>query len=123
MEGRVFAEKVQYNIYRIVQEALNNIEKHASKAQKVVVQLIHHVNNKMSADIEFEEFISLTIEDDGQGFDRKTFTPGLGLSNMKDRAEELGGTFEIDSSPGRGTIILVKIPAEVKGLDARNVSI
>ena len=117
IEGRIFAEKVQYNIYRIVQEALTNIEKHAPTAHKVVIQLIHHVNNELGDEMDFEEFISLTIEDDGQGFDSNKYTPGLGLSNMKDRAEELGGTFEIDSSPGRGTIILIKIPAEVKGLD------
>ena len=114
VEGRKFAEKVQHNIYRIVQESLNNIEKYAGNPQKVVIQLIHHTENDISAN---GEYLSLTVEDDGCGIDMNKLIPGMGILNMKDRAEELGGSFDIDSYPGRGTIVMVKIPAEMKAWD------
>jgi signal transduction histidine kinase len=84
-------------IYRIVQEALNNCTAHAH-ASCVRVRLE-----------EDNEYCALSIEDDGVGFDpaRKR---GLGLLGMHERVARLGGTLVIDSAPGKGTRICVKIP-------------
>jgi PAS domain S-box-containing protein len=88
-------------IYRIVQEALNNIAKHAN-ANKVSITL----------GIEAEQ-IQLQIQDDGIGFDlsqvRTEHT--LGLSGMRERARLLGGKFKLHTSPDEGTFIGVTLPA------------
>lgn len=99
-----FDEKIEINIYRIVQEALTNLVKH-SKATSFSVQLIR--NNK---------FIRVIITDDGIGFDTKgdqygNFNNyGMGLLNMKERVESMGGKFKIDSSPNNGTMLVFEIP-------------
>ncbi len=84
--------------YRIVQEALQNIARHA-QAKTADVQLFLH-----------DDELVLTIEDDGRGFDLKSKPKGIGLENMQLRATNAGGIFEINSEPGRGTHILVSIP-------------
>ena len=94
---------LETSLYRITQEALNNVMKHAS-ANKVSV-LFHHSTTG----------ISLVIEDDGKGFvpDVKLRGPGaggLGSVGMRERSELLGGTFEIESFPGRGTTVVCRIP-------------
>ncbi|HEV7700059.1 MAG TPA: PAS domain S-box protein [Pyrinomonadaceae bacterium] len=99
---------VETNIYRIAQEALNNILKHAD-AKEVSVTL-----NQTSTET------VLVIEDDGRGFGvesadiHTTATGGLGLVGMRERAALLGGRFEIESSPGEGTTIFVRIPVKVE---------
>ncbi len=86
-------------IYRIIQEALNNAFKH-SGADRVHVHLRKE-----------EDLLALSIRDNGNGFDAagqsdsESQNGGLGLTGMKDRAELSGGTFEIESEEGRGTII------------------
>jgi signal transduction histidine kinase len=86
-------------IYRISQEALNNIAKH-SQADSVRLSL------KKAADR-----IELAIRDNGRGFDLEgtlsadTSRKGLGLTSMRERTELSGGRFEIESTPGKGTII------------------
>jgi two-component system, sensor histidine kinase LadS len=86
------------HIFRLLQEALHNIEKHA-KATEVDIQLIG-----------YEEELVITIDDDGVGFDLSKNTKGLGLETMKSRVDAFSGTFEIASYPNKGTNILVKIP-------------
>jgi PAS domain S-box-containing protein len=90
-------------VYRIVQEALTNIGKHARAAH---VSIITRKDDGMA---------SLSIEDDGRGFDptataRDSEMKGLGLATMKGRAEMIGGTFAVEAGPGRGTRILVRLP-------------
>jgi PAS domain S-box-containing protein len=86
-------------IYRISQEALNNIAKH-SQADSVRLSL------RKAAGL-----IELAIRDNGKGFDPERTLPadgprkGLGLTSMRERAELAGGTFAIESTPGKGTII------------------
>jgi signal transduction histidine kinase len=93
-------------IYRVCQEAMNNIAKH-SKANLVTFSL-----RKNNGPIE------LTIQDNGQGFDMKdissmeSYKRGMGLSSMRERAETLGGSFTIESAKGSGTIIRVSWPIE-----------
>ena len=83
----------QLAVYRITQEALSNCIKHA-QATKVIVQISQ--NN---------ELLSLTIEDNGVGFDLKQGKTGHGLQNMKNRAKLLNATLEIVSEKGEGTTI------------------
>ncbi len=91
-------------IYRIAQEALSNIAKHA-EASTATVQLHHN-----------HRTVSLMIEDNGKGFDiedtraRKGSDRGLGLLSMKERSEGLNGIFHIESSGNAGTKIFVEIP-------------
>ena len=80
-------------IFRICQEAMNNIAKH-SQASLVNLSLRKEDNK-----------ILLTIQDNGQGINLDTVRRGLGLSTMRERAELSGGSFEIESAIGKGTII------------------
>lgn len=97
---------LEVNIYRIAQEALNNIGKHA-QARGVDVQLLRQ-----------GERIRLLIEDDGKGFRlggplrRSSERGGMGLVSMRQRVGTFGGTLDIDSTPGHGTQITVDIPLE-----------
>ena len=101
--GRL-APDVETNLYRIAQEALNNILKHA-KAKEVSVTFNQTGNEAV-----------LVIEDDGRGFEpEKTGASaqgGLGLVGMRERATLLGGRLEIESKPGSGTAIYARIPAD-----------
>ena len=87
-------------LYRILQEAFQNIQKHAS-ATRVDVQLFLHKGELL-----------LAIEDNGKGFDVEVFRSGLGTRNMRTRAERIGGTFDISSAPSKGTSIMVTVPFE-----------
>ncbi|MBI5670619.1 MAG: PAS domain S-box protein [Chloroflexi bacterium] len=82
-------------LYRIAQEALNNITKH-SKARHVTVNLRGEANA-----------VELTIQDDGRGFDATTPSGGLGLQMMRERAEAIGAQLEITSGSGQGTAVRV----------------
>jgi signal transduction histidine kinase len=90
--------------FRIAQEALSNIRKHA-EASKVAVAL--------SGD---EEGFTVRISDDGIGFDPSVAEapePGhLGLPTMRERAELTGGTWRLESAPGRGTTVEFRVPFE-----------
>ena len=95
---------MEISIYRIVQEALNNIRRHA-QASKVDVQLKFQ-----------EDHLSIEITDDGKGFDvRQTIESSLsdnrmGLNGIKQRAEWLGGSVVFKSHKSRGTSVLVQLP-------------
>ena len=84
-------------VYRVVQEALNNCAQHAqaSAAQVFVRQETGQ--------------ILVTVQDDGTGFDPERVR-GLGLLGMEERTRHLGGTFQVDSRPGRGTLLRVTLP-------------
>lgn len=88
-------------LYRIVQEATNNVMKYAN-ASKYSIQLFLYSNQ-----------IVLTLEDNGKGFDMMALDQklsGFGLMSMKSRADAVGGYLQIDSRPGKGTNIMVTIP-------------
>lgn len=92
------SHELQLNLYRILQEQLKNILKYANASSiKVAVNL---VNNK----------ISMTVEDDGVGFDTAAVKSGIGISNMRRRVELFFGQFELFSSPGNGCTITISIP-------------
>lgn len=97
------ANKIENNLYRITQETLNNIMKHA-KAKKVSITLSNEKN----------KYISLVVIDDGKGFDikknKKSRFGGNGLGNLQTRVRLLNGTIKIESEVGKGTSIFVRIP-------------
>ena len=86
-------------LYRLLQESLGNIRKHAN-AKHVVVSLSGHSGQ-----------VELRVSDDGSGFNSSENKKGLGLTSMQERVRPLRGQVTIDSTPGRGTAITVKIPA------------
>ena len=93
--------RVEFELFRIAQEALQNAGKHAD-AQNAYINLTGDDTG---------ETISLTIEDDGRGFnvdaDRTT---SLGLSNLEHRANSIHGRLNIESAPGKGTLVEVTCP-------------
>lgn len=94
-------ESAEISIYRIVLELLNNIVKHAGAA-KATIQLIR-----------YPDYINITVEDDGKGFDYKSTreeNKGIGLGNILSRVEYLKGRIDIDSAPGRGTTVIIDLP-------------
>lgn len=96
--------KLKLNLYRIVQEQLNNIIKHA-QASKVLVRLSRS-----------ETHIYLTIQDNGVGFEPARRSKGVGLTNMETRAFLHGGKLTISSAPGGGCVLQVAFPqAKVSG--------
>lgn len=93
---------VKEALFRIAQEALNNTAKHARAS---------HVELRLKV---VGETLVAEIRDDGAGFDPDAQFPGhLGLLSMRERAYRLGGTVEIISSSGQGTIVRVVIPRRV----------
>jgi PAS domain S-box-containing protein len=91
--------ETETTLYRIAQEALNNVAKH-SRARKVEVILERRPDH-----------VSLVIEDDGIGFDPGRAGQGFGLIGMRERAALVGATLEIESAAGSGTTILLRMAA------------
>lgn len=87
-------------LYRIIQELSNNAIKHA-QSENIFIQLARH-----------ERGITLTVEDDGKGFDAENLSTfkGAGLQNVQSRVDYLKGSFEIQSSPGNGSSFTIEIP-------------
>ncbi len=99
-EGRLPREQEE-GLFRIVQEALNNVSKHAETDSAVVTL--------RTEDGRF----SLLIKDYGIGFEPSQLesnADSMGMASMRERAEQHGGTFKVESSPGQGTLIRVDIP-------------
>ena len=98
------SQEIEIAFYRIIQEALSNIEKHALSAKHMIISL------KKS-----RKFVKLTISNDGLGFDKNTLDitnpdRGLGLRNMADRTELLDGHISVNSSLDKGTTVIVNLP-------------
>jgi signal transduction histidine kinase len=105
---------IETNLYRIMQEALNNTLKYARAANASVLLEVR------------KKSVILIVEDDGVGFNaadvgkKRGSGFGLGLIGMRERAALFGGTVEIESAPGRGTTIFVRIPAVFAQIGERN---
>ena len=106
MEGELegLGESINITLFRVVQESLTNVAKHA-KASRVSIRLERHGD---SAGTGGE--ISLEIDDDGQGYDLTAFSQGMGLLGMRERVIAVGGSFELSSPPAQGVRIKVRIP-------------
>jgi PAS domain S-box-containing protein len=101
LEDARLTPEVEINLYRVAQEALNNIYKHA-EARNAAVLLERR-----------DDHVVLVIEDDGKGFDPGAAVKderGMGLLNMRERAEQVGGALEIESEPGAGTTVYARVP-------------
>jgi signal transduction histidine kinase len=102
MDKDRLSDEIETVLYRATQEALTNIAKHA-KANNVGILLERHSNH-----------VSLIVEDDGVGFDvEQAFgaeQKGVGLLGMRERVTLVGGTIEIESAPGNGVTVAVRIP-------------
>lgn len=96
----IVKNETKINIYRIVQESLQNINKYAS-AKNIAVNLIKDAEN-----------VHLSILDDGVGFDVDKKSKGIGLQNIESRVTSCHGTFEIKSKKGKGTSITIDLPLE-----------
>ena len=95
---------VQIGFYRIAQESLNNIAKH-SRATNVTINLLNRNNH-----------VKLEIKDDGRGFNsEKIATESLGIKIMRERAEAIGASLEIQTLPGNGVTLIVIWPGTLKG--------
>ena len=91
--------KVEIAVYRIIQECVSNVIKHA-EATKLNVSMLQD-----------EDGLSIAIEDNGKGFDVSQVNyNGIGLNNIATRVRYLQGTFEVDSRPGNGSLIIIHIP-------------
>lgn len=98
-------------IYRVVQSALSNVAKH-SQAKNVVIEI-----QKVA------RHVRLTVADDGKSFDARRLRYAkhdrrLGLLGMRERIEMVGGSFEIQGQPGKGTSVEARIPMRAKALKA-----
>jgi signal transduction histidine kinase len=95
---------VENALYRVIQELVQNIVKHA-QATEMNLQLIRHAHE-----------LTLLVEDNGIGFITNNLTPdaGIGLRNIESRVAYLGGTLEVDSRPGRGTTVTATVPLPTK---------
>jgi signal transduction histidine kinase len=100
-DGEPLAPDIETTVYRLVQEALTNVIKHASAATV-------HVAVKASADA-----VSVEITDDGSGFSPQAHTAGFGLAGMRERVYLVGGTFTIDSGPA-GTVVRAELPSRLE---------
>lgn len=99
--------QTEIGIYRIIQELLSNILKHA-QAKNIIVQL-----NKI------DDTLQVTIEDDGVGYNynEKMKSPGMGLKNILTRVEKLGGKFHVESEAHKGTFSFLEIPIRTEVLN------
>lgn len=102
IKWELVSNSVKINLYRIIQESLQNINKYA-EANSIKVEIKKR-----------DEELFLTITDDGKGFDTKKSKKGIGLQNIQSRTTECNGTVDIESKKGEGTVITVAVPFENK---------
>ena len=102
LEGkRIKDDQIELTLYRIIQESLNNIFKYA-EAKEVTIQLKS-----------YKDVLLLMVEDNGKGFHVEPALKkesSFGLKSMKNRLDAIAGHLEIDSAPGRGTVLVIEIP-------------
>jgi signal transduction histidine kinase len=104
--------EVEEHLYRLAQEALHNVVKHAS-ATTVTIHLSFDEANG----------INLEIVDDGVGFQVDALSPGhMGLHTMSDRMRQVGGTLNITSHPGQGTTVCASVPFQNRAIPGRDAS-
>jgi len=96
---------VATHVVQIVREALSNVGRHAGGETC-------RVSVRRDADAALIE-----VDDDGSGFDPGDVTPGMGLNNLMSRAQSLGGTLDVDSRPGEGTQIRIRLPLPTESRD------
>jgi signal transduction histidine kinase len=106
-DGEALDPELETTVYRLLQEALTNIVKHAQATSVRVSVCV------VGADVLVE------IDDDGEGFDPRAQTSGFGLAGMNERVYLAGGTLDVESSQG-GTTIRARLPVSADGAGARS---
>jgi signal transduction histidine kinase len=91
-------EEAEEAVYFACSEAIQNVVKHAGDGSRVTIHLQHHYDS-----------LVVHISDDGGGFDPDQTPGGTGLRNIRDRIEDLGGSFKLDSKPGCGTVVALSL--------------
>jgi len=99
IEGADIDEDLKLNIYRIIQEQMTNIVKHAEAS---------HVTISLEAN---SDTVNLVIADDGKGFDLSSTRAGIGISNIMNRVESFNGKIDIDTHPGKGCKMKIEYPS------------
>jgi two-component system sensor histidine kinase UhpB len=102
-------------VYRLIQEGLTNITRHA-QAKNVGINVRATVMTQ-SGNVDTAQALSVTLTDDGAGFDPTAQTSGFGLLGMRERVQALGGELHIDSRPGAGTRIVATLPFQADGAE------
>jgi signal transduction histidine kinase len=97
-DGTRLSPELESTVYRLVQEALTNVVKHA-RARRAEIRVSSRENT-----------IQVEVSDDGVGFDPDVRAPGFGLTGMRERLELVGGRLEISSAVGRGTTLRAELP-------------
>jgi signal transduction histidine kinase len=108
LPSRPLPPEVRHNIFLVVKEALTNTLKHAA-AREVLVRA------EATA-----ESLEIMVQDDGKGFDTKRPARGNGLGNVRRRVQALGGILTIESGPGQGTTVKLKLDFEIQKPEARS---
>ena len=96
-EQRV-AEEIEVAVYRICQELVQNVIKHAA-ASAVRIQIIFH-----------DDALNVIVEDNGKGMKKNEIVPGLGFNTLQSKVDLFKGTFTIETQPGKGMMVLVDLP-------------
>jgi len=97
--------EIESTLYRLIQESLTNVIKHAEAGQ-VRVELV-----------EAAGWVNVSVVDDGTGFDTAQISPGFGLVGMQDRVGLVGGRVSVESAPGTGATVRVAVPARYRDGD------
>lgn len=96
-----FDESTSITAYRVVQECLTNVARHAgARRVEIDIKMLRHISGQV---------LEVSVNDDGVGFDPAN-VEGFGLNGMRERVEGLGGEHEIVSGPGTGTRVIVRLP-------------
>lgn len=108
LEGEIdnFEETTNITVYRVIQEALNNISRHAD-ATRVLIYL---TTQKVDVNTGKRSILLLEIQDNGKGYDQGHNTEGFGILGMRERMSAAGGEFSIEGKLGRGTKLLGSFP-------------
>ena len=97
-------EMTNITVYRIVQECLTNVAKHA-KATHVSISLYRRLDQASKSNV-----LELVVEDNGKGMDAEVMHHGLGILGMRERTLAMGGEFAIDEGHDKGVCVSVRIP-------------
>ena len=97
------ADAVKINIYRIIQESLTNVARHAA-AKNVHILLEHQPGNS--------DRLALEIRDDGAGYDPDKTRSGMGLTGIRERVDSMGGEFDLTTEPNKGVHLAIMLPLE-----------
>ena len=98
-------DELETALYRITQEALTNATKHGH-ATRIVIEILEDPTT-----------VHLTVRDDGNGFDPDAQSDGFGLLGMRERTELLDGELQVNSTPGKGTTLSVRLPVRRRAED------